>query len=346
MKQFLTLIRREWWEWRRVILWTIGVFTFLMLLTLIPLNKLSNTIDDSLEEGQEIFSTKMFKSSNFNKDEMTEEEWEELSKSLRKNVLPDSVLYESKQATIDSLKENPMPVVKPYSYAILAGFSTIQMIILFIALFYFSDSLFKERSNSSTLFFRSQPLGDHKVLLSKLVSGTVGIIAVTIVMLIILLFYFRSALGVINENLWDILKAAISQIRMFDLFGDLVVFQSVAILWLSPLILFLMMVSSVVKNRPLIIGVGGPILLVIVLQIIFGNNVFTKQITEIFMEISVMAENQLILNKSDIVGGKGVEILGSFSGYLFSLRTIVSIAISAGFYWLTFIFYRKNISTN
>lgn len=49
MKQFLTLIRREWWEWRRVILWTIGVFTFLMLLTLIPLNKLSNTIDDSLE---------------------------------------------------------------------------------------------------------------------------------------------------------------------------------------------------------------------------------------------------------------------------------------------------------
>lgn len=346
MKQFLTLIRREWWEWRRVILWTIGVFTFLMLLTLIPLNKLSNTIDDSLEEGQEIFSTKMFKSSNFNKDEMTEEEWEELSKSLRKNVLPDSILYESKQATIDNLKKNPMPVIKPYSYALLAGFSTIQMIILFIALFYFSDSLFKERNNSSTLFFRSQPLGDHKVLLSKLVSGTIGIIAVTIVMLIILLLYFRSALGVINENLWDILKTAISQIRMFDLFGDLVVFQSVAILWLSPLILFLMMVSGAVKNRPLIIGVGGPILLVIVLQIIFGNNVFTKQITEIFMEISAMAENQLILNKADIVGGKGVEILGSFFGYLFSLRTIVSIAISAGFYWLTWIFYRKNISTN
>lgn len=45
MSRFFALITREYWEWRKVIFGTLGVFSFLLLLTLIPLNRLSNEIE-------------------------------------------------------------------------------------------------------------------------------------------------------------------------------------------------------------------------------------------------------------------------------------------------------------
>ncbi len=355
MIQLIALIEREWWEWKRVILWTVGVFTFLLLLSLVPINRMSNKFESWAEDERLWIDNDMSTSLKFDSDELTEEEIDRIKISLSAKGIDitdrgveslDSLIARSKQTTKDKLSESPLAVIKPYSYGILAGFSMIQFFVLFIALFYFSDSLFKERSNYSTLFFRSQPVNDHLILLSKLKAGGIGIIGLTITMLIILLVYSRLAILTVSGDIWDIISGPLNQINIFQLFGDLILIQIVSLLWLSPLILFMMLVSATVKNRPLIVGIGIPLLLAIILQIIFGENAFVTQIGDIFGAIAEMITSQNLISEMNVVSVEGVDLFGPFWGYLFSVRTLVSLLVSGLFYGATWIMYRKNISTN
>lgn len=352
MKQFMALLKREYWEWNRVILWTIGVFTFLLMLSLIPMNRLSNNFESWTEDERLWLDDEMSLSIQYDDEEISEDDLERIKTKLQEKGLDitgndneylDSLLVKGKQTAKEKLADSPLAVIKPYSYGI---FSMIQFFVMFIGLFYFSDSLFKERSNYSTFFFRSLPVNDHWILLSKLKAGGIGIIGLTITMLIILLTYSRIAIMTVSGNIWDIISGPISQINILYLFGDLMLVQVVSLIWLSPLILFLMLVSSRVKNRRLIIGVGVPILLAITLQVIYGENAFVTQIGDIFGAITEMIKQQNLIGDIKVVPTDGVDLFGSFWNYLFSIRTLVSIVVSGLFYAATWKMYRKNISTN
>jgi len=347
MSELLTLLKREWWEWRRVTVWTVGVFSFLLLLTLVPMNRLSQKIESELVDKMLLNEMDLEELSQEKKDEIT------FSMSLtNENYNVDDflnmgkLLSKEKQIIEEKLAESPMTIIKPYSYGILAGFSMIQLFVMFIGLFYFSDSLYKERSNDSTLYFRSLPVSDHWILFSKLKAGAVGIIGLTISMLSIYLVYSQLAIRIVSGEIWEVLSGTLSQINMIDLFFDLIVYQVIALIWMSPLILFLMLISATVRNRPLIAGIGLPILFSITLQVIFGENAFVSEIVNIFVAIPTMINDQNLINSMETVPGDGVDLFASFFGDLFSLRTLGSLVLSGLFYLATLKLYRKNIPTN
>ncbi len=325
MKQFIVLLKREWWEWNKTIYWTIGIFSFLLLLGLFPINRLSNKINHKLgteqvgDEGEIIINGR--------------------------DIFPEI----QKSGGIDGLKttleEKPQKVLVPYGYTLVTGFHILQIIALFIAIFYFSDSLFKERSDGSTLYFRSQPVGDHRLILSKIAAGVLGLVGVTIVMSFILLIFTKLDIMVMSGTISDLLQPVLGRLKVLDLFKDMLVFQFVAILWLSPLILFLIFISSTVKNRPLIIGIGGPILLAVVIQLVFGNHEFFNIVVTTLRRIGEIQSEQMLLDWDMPLSDGQLNVFGSFSQYIFTVRTLISLGISAVLYGLTWIMYHRNITT-
>jgi hypothetical protein len=311
MKQFMALLKREFLEWKLVILWTIGVFSFLLLLTLIPINRL------------DIEALTSFRN--------------EMGEELYKGSFGD---------LSQKISQNSLTIIKPFSLGVLAGFSAIQFLVMFIGLFYFTDSLFKERSNDSTLYFRSLPVNDHMIILSKIKAGSIGVISMTLILLLIMFIYIRTAVVMVSGEIWGIIITLLNQINMFDLFFDLILYQIVALIWISPLILFMIFLSATVRNRPLIMGIGIPILLGITLQVIFGENAYVTQIVDVFEAIPTMLKSQYLLANLEQVSSTDISILGSFWGDLFSIRTLGSLAVSGLIYFATWKMYRKNISTN
>ncbi len=329
MNHFIAMLKREYWEWRKVIFWTIGVFSFLLLLTLIPLNRLTNemlSVDNS--DMQELATA-------FEHWDLSEEEQEALSKYIKEmENVHSNIALKTQENMLKVLVKNPMIIVKAYSLGIITGFAFIQLIVVFISLFYFSDSLYKERSNDSTFYFRSLPMSDHKIILSKLAAGGFGFIGLTVIMMLLLFAYSHFALMVLDWDIWKIFSEPLSRVNMAELFFDWVLYQIVVFIWSSPFILFLMLVSASVKNRPLIIGIGLPILASTTLTVIFGENAFVTQIIDVFDAIEKMTENQY-----------PIEYISNWT-YFFSIRTFMSILVSGALYFATWKMYRKNISTN
>jgi len=84
MRQLIALIKREYWEWKRVVLWTIGVFSFLLLLSLVPINRLSNNFESWAEDEKLWFDDEMSVSYNFDDEDLTQEDIDDIKKSLSK----------------------------------------------------------------------------------------------------------------------------------------------------------------------------------------------------------------------------------------------------------------------
>ena len=57
MSELLTLLKREWWEWKSAILWLIGGFSFILILTLIPIKRIS---DELSMKDRQIFNKNLF----------------------------------------------------------------------------------------------------------------------------------------------------------------------------------------------------------------------------------------------------------------------------------------------
>lgn len=325
MKKFGFLIMREWWEWRKVIYWTLGVYVFLLLLSYLPANRtfthMTGLVDIEMDDI-----------GNHHR------HGEKLLEQILNNIHDPEL--------IDELDENAAPLITAYSTAIIAIFHSLEVLMLFIALFYFSDSLFKERNDCSTLFFRSQPIPDHSVILSKIAAGALGLLLTTLVMSIIGLIHTKLLIMVLTRDAADLFLPVLGRIQICDLFMDMMVFQLVAFLWLSPLIMFLIVISATVKNRPLIIGIGAPILLIVISQLVFQNHELAESIGNIFVAIGRMQTEQILVGFSHSLPEGAVEVLGSYWGYLFAPRTLISLIISGIFYGITWIVYRLNIPTS
>ena len=317
MKIFLVLLKREWWEWKNTVLWVAGIYTFILIMMLVPITKLSHNIDP-----HEI---------NFNFDNI-ETNWDDHNSSKYQEDFEDWKYAEpGTKATV------------AYGMSLVGGIQFLQMFLLFIGLFYFADSLFTERMDFSTLFFRSQPISDHMVIGSKIVAGFFGIIGVSLIMSLVFLFFVKTSLWILGSDFGDLITSVTRRIKIFDMYSDMAVFQFVTLIWLSPFILFLMWVSATVRKRPLIVGLGAPALLAITLYILFGNADMIKQIFVVSNSIKEMLFKQFMIDPHmDVLPGK-LELFGSFWKYLATPRTVVSVVIASGFYVLTLFSYRKNI---
>ncbi len=323
MKSFRTLILREWWEWKNMILWLTGIYVFILCLMMVPAYRFSthtdlSTIEESL--GQIEF------------------QWEDGVDSTFQIPVHNGHIPYSGQAVVK--------VLKAYSFILLTGIHIIQLILFFVALFYFADSIFSERENNSSLFIRSLPVSDHLVLMAKIVAGFTGIILVSLALSLLFLFFIKILFSILGLGKIEVLIQIVSRISLADMFGDMAMYQLVSLIWFSPLLLFLMLVSSFVKKRPLIVGLGAPILLSITLKILFGNSDLLRQFFSITVNMKNMLLEQSLLDMSMTAIPETVEVFGSFSGYLLMPRTGLSILVAILFYFLAVHFYRKNITVS
>ena len=316
MKLFLVLLKREWWEWKNTIFWVAGIYTFILLMLLVPVSRLSHHINpDSVKIEFDRSFTGGSDNQTYGQDSY--EDWDSSEPSVK--------------------------AVMVYAGGVTSGILLLQFLLLFIGLFYFADSLYNERMDFSTLFVRSQPVSDHTVIISKIAGGVLGIMGVSLVMSLVFLLFTNGVIWILRPKIGEFAMNVVDKIRLFDLFGDMVVFQFITLIWLSPFILFLMWISASVRKRPLIIGLGAPALAALSLYILFGNTDMIRQIFLTTATIKDMLVEQLLVSSKWLALPEKVELFDSFLGYLATPRTGVSIVAASGFYALALFAYRKNI---
>lgn len=234
-----------------------------------------------------------------------------------------------------------------WTHMLRGGVSFINLSFMVLALFYLADAVFKERADGSTYFYRSLPVGDGALLAAKLVAGTVGFLGLSFVLGVGSVLFAQLTFP---GGLAEYIAAdgyAVSQIAVLDLFGDWLMFHALQLLWLLPFAAYLLFVSTVTRSRPLLVAIVVPLLLGILWRYLMGNNAFLREITTNLMVLGDVLGNEWLGHRGPgIEPGISLELFGSFTGYIFSLRTVISLLVAGGFFAGVFFAYRKNLAVS
>lgn len=201
MKTLITLIKREWWEWKTSVYGLFGVIAFLGILFLIPIWR---------------FSSGHFEHLNLNmnyQDGVLEMKVDDDEKIKLYNDADSLKIITKSGLHIDTETHKlDVTIITIAGFLLIIAFSGFQILLTLLSLFYFSDSIYKERSNNSTYYFRSLPVNDHLILSSKYISGFIGIILITSVFMIFFNGYANLVLISLDNNLHSFISPYISRI--------------------------------------------------------------------------------------------------------------------------------------
>lgn len=325
MKQFLTLLRREFLEWRTVFFVVTGLYFLLLVLLAYGSYKVSNEIEQhsfSLKRsGQEV----IIQFDNEEENPFTDDE---------------------KEPRRITLNEQPSQILEVWAHVVRGLMVGVNFMIVLLAIFYLADAVYKERSDASTFYYRSLPVSDTLVLGSKLVFGTVGILLLSFVLSTLLVLYVHLIVPGKANAILLASGLSLSQFQYGDLLGDWAAFHLLQLLWLSPFALYFLLVSTVVKNRPLLTAVGVLILLALVWKYLFGPLGIPNQITLNFGVFGDVLEQEWLEAPGQIESSSEIELFGSFWPYVLTWRTLIALLVSGVFGWITHWIYRKNIEVS
>jgi ABC-type transport system involved in multi-copper enzyme maturation permease subunit len=318
MKSFFTLLIREWREWRTVILVVSILYVIGLIGYTVAIYKGSHALED------EDFRTEWF-------DEDWQQDFEE-----------DEPGWFSPEEFMDAGKSDML--FYGWTHMLRVGITFIAISLLVLSLFYLVDAVFKERSDGTTFFYRGLPVTDWALLSSKLLVGTVGFLALSFVMGAVLVYYVQITSPAEFSRLLQESSLSPFQIASMDLLRDWSVFHILSLLLLLPYATYFLLVSTVTRSRPLLIGIGVPLLLGILWRLLAGDNAFLREITSNIHALGdALGQEWLGKDGPYAVAGESVELFGSFVNYLFTVRTLVSILISGIFFSLTYYTYRRNL---
>jgi len=329
MKPIMILLKREWLEWNRVIIGTVLVVTFLNLLMLLSVSRGSTWFHETLEREGHI---------NMENVQIDEENVGDVD--IRKNGSEIEV-YIDGSTSDKSLSDIMNQAAKPVVIGLRIGMQLTFGFVLFLSLFYFSDAIYKERADSSTLFFRSLPVSDHHILTSKVLAGLIGVMGLTIFLSIEYLIFMKVAIMLMGEPVNALASAVLSKISYVSLMWDWFAYLIFAVIRMGPLALFLMLVGTYVKGRPLLVGIGGPILLAISYSIIFRSAALFRSIGSFLWGFNQKLIEQWDMSTSGMANGPIV--YGNFWGYIFNLETLFALMVSGLLYTALWMTYKKNI---
>jgi hypothetical protein len=316
MKTFIALLIREWREWRTVIL----VASILYVIGLIGYTVAIYKGADALED--EDFRTEWY-----------DEDWEQAE--------DDEEWLSPKEWAAVGKAEG---LFFGWTHMLRVGISFITLSLLVLSLFYLVDAVFKERADGTTFFYRGLPVTDLAVLSSKLLVGTIGFLTLSFLMGVILVYYAQLISPTQFSTLLQDSGLSPFQIASMDLLGDWSVFHILSLVLLLPYATYFLLVSTITRSRPLLIGIGVPLLLGILWRLLAGDNAFLREITSNFNILGeAMGQEWLGKDGPYAVAGESVELFGSFSGYVITVRSAISLLISGIFFSLTFYAYRRNL---
>ena len=141
-----------------------------------------------------------------------------------------------------------------------------------VAVFYCLDALHSERRDRSVLFWKSLPVGDGTVVLSKAGVAALLLPSITLVVTVIthigLLAILSVSGGVTGLGWWDVwANAALGQVWL-QLAYHLLAIQ---VLWYAPIYAYLLLVSAAAPRAPILWAVLPPLALSIVEKIAWNT---------------------------------------------------------------------------
>ena len=143
----------------------------------------------------------------------------------------------------------------------------------FLAVIYLLDCLYADRRDRSVLFWRSLPIADHTLVLSKLTVGLVLIplgavlaaAGTTLLVAAVLAIMHGIGLGGMAPALWS----AASWLRA----QEIMLFAAAAsILWYAPYAGYLLMISALARRSVYALAFIPPVLLAIMEKVLLGTN--------------------------------------------------------------------------
>jgi ABC-2 type transport system permease protein len=220
---------------------------------------------------------------------------------------------------------------KQIVYAItLSTFTAVQLFTMVIVLFfYLLDSLLAERKDRSILFWKSLPVSDTSVVLSKLLTAAVVVplfvlvVSSVLQVLFALVWSVRFSGTIIGDALmaWD----GPTWIRLQGSFLLVIV---TAILWYLPLIAYLMVVSVWARRNAFLWAVLPPVAILTIENMILGSNHFGEFLGRRFGGVF-----QLLENKIGSVHGSGMltvrDVFDAVSGVFASHETWLGVLAAA-----------------
>ena len=317
MKAYLTLLIREWREWRTVMI----VVGSLYLLGMIGWSVTLYQGSGALIRGD--VHTEWGDFRGFDEDD--DPEW----------LTPKEMANVSKSEAL----------LFGWSHMLRVGAAFINVALLVLALFYLVDAVYKERSDGSTFFYRGLPMRDVWILSSKLVTGIIGFLGISFLLGVGWILFAQITFP---GRIADLLRSAglsVYQIGSMDFIRDWLAFHVLQLAWLLPFAVYFLLVSTVTRSRPLLVGVGLPLLIGILWRFLIGDNALLRELTANFGMIGDALQEQWLGTEGPhhVSTGETIELFGSFAGYLLSLRTGISILIAGGLFGLTTFAYRKNL---
>jgi hypothetical protein len=342
MKQFATLLLREVAEWRLLLI-VVGILYVLGLAgSAVGINRLANEL---VKESAEIkLNVHLDRDDSvWDEDDWAEDDWEYdddewLSPRDFMNFgWPAHVLLKGREGLL----------LYVWAHMLRGGLTAINLSLVFLALFYLVDSLYKERADRSTFFYRSLPVSDNALLFSKLVVGTTGFLLLSYLLGVIWVLFSRLVFPAEFSHLLEGNGLSLSQMALLDLVGDWFAFHLLQFLWLLPYALYLMFISAIVRSRPLLIALGAPFLLALLLRYSIG----TVEPLAVLLS-NLHALGAVLLGEwrggppQALRPGETLELFGGFGAYILSARTFISILAAAGLAVGTRLAYRRNFSTS
>jgi len=192
--------------------------------------------------------------------------------------------------------------------------------LIFLTVFYSLDSLYAERKDRSILFWRSMPVTDAETVISKLLTATIVIPAITAVGI-----WVTHLINLIVTSLWVTTKGGDAgiliwgSVSFFDNWLAALVIVVASGLWMSPFIAWFLFVSTWAKRMPIMWAFLPPIVLGLLEWIVFRTEYFVTtiaargNITPLFDGLSIVqffeekpwrdgVENISLLEHMDLLG--------------------------------------------
>lgn len=180
----------------------------------------------------------------------------------------------------------------------------LSVVTALVVVFYLLDALYAERKDRSILFWKSLPVSDLKVVVSKYLTGALAIPLLTVLVFIataVLVSLVGSA-ALFRLGGGELLAAtplAIGRVTLFLLY--LIVCQ---VLWYAPIAGWLLLVSAFAKRAVLGWAVLPPTLIVVAERILFGTRYALELIGHRLVggfELAVRSADRQIIIADDAV---------------------------------------------
>ncbi len=322
MKTYLSLLKREFLEWRTVLIVLAVVYALGLVGATVGVSKFST---DVLFHGGEVhFGWDDEEWNLSDRDEEGLEKW--LSPGEATDVIRSKMLLFG------------------WSHLLRVAVAMLSLVLMVVSIFYLADAIYNERSDGSTFFYRSLPVGDVNLLASKLTTGTVGFLTLSFLAGIIWVLFARLTFPGEPSSVLKEMGYWPGQLAVLDFIGDWVIFHFLLLLWLLPYAAYLLAMSTVTRSRPLLVGVGAPLLLGLLwLWILRDDSLLALFSTNLGAVSGVLKEEWMGTAGPRIFPGESIELFGSFSGYILSIRTLLSLLVAGGFFGITFFAYRRNL---